>query len=154
MIKKRALIALLVVALGIFSVPNSTRASSFTDAALTVLIGSGVGAVLGLSTLPFYTASGEHTRNIWIGAALGAVVGVGYSAFSAVSKTDTMEFDDDYDAADKNDFSLRPLPTRVSGGHLAQIEIQRNNLAPVSVGLAKTNGREAELWSPVATFRF
>jgi hypothetical protein len=119
------------------------------DVALTVVISSGVGAALGLSTLPFYEESGEHTKNIWIGAAVGAVVGVGFAAVTALKTTDKMEFEDEYEEADKQDFSrnLIPLP---------------NNrdliLAPQSVALAgramQKNGAADSVWAPISTIRF
>lgn len=49
----------------------------------TVLFSTLGGAVLGLSTLPFYGEPQEHTDNISVGALLGFVVGAGYVAYSA-----------------------------------------------------------------------
>jgi len=119
---RAALIAIVLIALG--ATPLKAKANSFGDAVLTVGISSAVGAVLGLSTLPFYENSGDHTRNIWIGAAVGAVIGVGFSAVSALKSTDPTELEEDYEEADKQDFSfLAPSKTR----------------APESVALAGKN---------------
>lgn len=49
----------------------------------TVLFSTLGGAVLGLSTLPFYGEPQEHTNNISVGALLGFVAGAGYAAYSA-----------------------------------------------------------------------
>lgn len=95
----------LVILAFVVSAPRA-RAMDVGDAALTVGISSAVGAILGLSTLPFYEDSSAHTRNIWIGAAVGAVIGVGIASFSALKNTDPQEFEDDYEEADKQDFSL------------------------------------------------
>jgi len=65
---------------------TNARAASFGDAALTVSIATASGAILGLSTLPFYEESGKHTKNIFYGAAIGAVAGVLISAYSGVKE--------------------------------------------------------------------
>lgn len=49
----------------------------------TVLFSTLGGAVLGLSTLPFYGEPQEHTDNISVGALIGFVAGAGYAAYSA-----------------------------------------------------------------------
>lgn len=41
------------------------------------------GAVLGLSTLPFYGEPQEHTDNINVGALVGFVAGVGYVTYKS-----------------------------------------------------------------------
>ncbi len=67
----------------------STRASaeaSLGDSAMTVAFSTIGGAVLGASTLPFYDEPGDHTKNIFYGAALGAVVGVLISAYAGVKE--------------------------------------------------------------------
>ena len=64
---------------------------SMGDAALTVTLGTVGGAILGASTLPFYEDSGKHTKNIFYGAAFGAVVGVLIAAYSGVQEGSDME---------------------------------------------------------------
>ncbi|KYG67489.1 hypothetical protein AZI86_06315 [Bdellovibrio bacteriovorus] len=49
----------------------------------TVLFSTLGGAVLGLSTLPFYGEPQEHTDNISVGALLGFVAGASYAAYAA-----------------------------------------------------------------------
>jgi hypothetical protein len=41
---------------------------------------------LGASTLPFYEDSGKHTKNIFYGAAIGAVAGVLIAAYAGVQE--------------------------------------------------------------------
>ncbi len=65
---------------------SQARAVSFGDAAITVSIATVSGAILGVSTLPFYEDSGAHSKNIFYGAAIGAVVGVLISAYAGVEQ--------------------------------------------------------------------
>jgi hypothetical protein len=65
---------------------TQARAVSFGDAALTVSIATVSGAIIGVSTLPFYEDSGAHSKNIFYGAAIGAVVGVLISAYAGVEQ--------------------------------------------------------------------
>lgn len=51
----------------------------------TIGISTAVGTVLGASTLPFYEQPGDHTGNVTLGAAAGAVVGVGVVIYQALS---------------------------------------------------------------------
>ncbi len=81
--------AFLIIFVLVFSLSFHARAraeATFGDAAVTVAIASVAGAVLGASTLPFYEESGEHTKNIFYGAALGAVAGVLISAYAGVQE--------------------------------------------------------------------
>jgi len=58
-----------------------------------------VGTILGASTLPFYSEPGEHTSNLWIGAALGTVAGLGtgvYRSLSSPSRKDRLFSDREY----------------------------------------------------------
>jgi hypothetical protein len=66
--------------------PRQAGAVSLGDAALTVAVTTAAGGVLGASTLPFYAESGKHTKNIFYGAALGAVVGVFLAAYAGVEE--------------------------------------------------------------------
>lgn len=49
----------------------------------TVLFSTLGGAILGLSTLPFYGEPQDHIDNITLGALIGGVVGVGYLSYEA-----------------------------------------------------------------------
>ena len=75
-----SLLALLLVS------PKTTSAASIGDAALTISMATVSGAILGVSTLPFYEESGKHTKNIFYGAAIGAVAGVMISALAGVQE--------------------------------------------------------------------
>jgi len=49
----------------------------------TMIFSSLGGAVLGLSTLPFYGEPQEHANNITVGALLGFIAGAGYVAYDS-----------------------------------------------------------------------
>jgi hypothetical protein len=66
--------------------PKASSAASIGDAALTISMATVSGAILGVSTLPFYEESGKHTKNIFYGAAIGAVAGVMISALAGVQQ--------------------------------------------------------------------
>jgi hypothetical protein len=51
------------------------------DALVTVGIGTAAGTVLGLSTLPFYGHPGDHLGNVFIGASVGLVAGLGVALY-------------------------------------------------------------------------
>ncbi len=53
----------------------------------TMGVSIAVGAVLGASTLPFYSSPLDHTKNIAYGAAAGAAVGVGILVYGATQDT-------------------------------------------------------------------
>lgn len=56
------------------------------DQAKVILYTGLYGAVLGLSTLSFYSSPSKHTRNIAMGAALGLIVSVVFSTVLATKK--------------------------------------------------------------------
>lgn len=64
-----------------------------TDALVTVGISTGAGAILGLSTVSFYSEPSKHFGNILIGAGLGLIVGVGISAYMVAAGTEEEEID-------------------------------------------------------------
>ena len=66
--------------------PKTASAASLGDAALTISMATVSGAILGVSTLPFYEESSKHTKNIFYGAAIGAVAGVMISALAGVQE--------------------------------------------------------------------
>lgn len=130
------LIFLLLLVFGLAN-PKEAKAASFGDTALTVGIAAGVGAVLGASTLPFYAEPGEHTNNIWVGAALGAVLGVTFAAVSALSNPQNFDFEEDeYDKADQDDFA-KVFPAEVL----------------TTAGL-NVRGGERVYWTQLQSFRF
>ncbi len=62
---------------------------------LMLVAGSGVaGAILGLSTLPFYGEPTEHFRNVIVGGALGIIVGVGVVAYLQATETTSYYYQD------------------------------------------------------------
>lgn len=73
--------AVLMISLGmspaVRAQSNQTMQKSVSDLMLVAGFGTG-GAVLGLSTLPFYSEPGDHLKNILIGGAVGIIVGVGW----------------------------------------------------------------------------
>lgn len=156
--KKFSLLFFIVILSLNFLRPTTSRANSLGDAALTVGISSGVGAVLGLSTLPFYEKSGDYTKNIWIGAAIGAVVGVGISVAAALSHTDRLDLEEDYEAADKHDFSLLDFQLQKRVRHLAANSSNSMETFPKSfTGAATTRellSAPVVFWMPITTWRF
>lgn len=57
--------------------PAQAHGSSGSSIIETIGISTAVGTVIGASTLPFYEEPGEHARNLYFGAAIGAGVGLG-----------------------------------------------------------------------------
>ncbi len=79
---------------------NAAASSSMADPAQETLLDIGVvagiggaGAILGLSTLPFYEKPGDHMRNILMGGAIGIIVGVGLVAFNQATKSKDMYYE-------------------------------------------------------------
>lgn len=75
---------------------QSSSARTVKRNVATVLFSTLGGAILGLSTLPFYGEPEEHTDNISGGALVGLLLGTGYVAYSA-SRPETQS---------RNDFAL------------------------------------------------
>lgn len=113
------------------------HALSLGDAALTVAISTGAGAALGASTLPFYSDSGRHTKNIFTGAAIGAVAGVIISAASGVNEPESDE--------------ARLHSTKPAENIIAQ----NLRLTPDAIFSTNVKKREETLfWSPLAKLSF
>lgn len=90
--KNRSRVSVPIIAFLVFSFLSPGRAQaavSLGDAALNVAVATAAGAVLGASTLPFYEDSGKHTKNIFYGAAFGAVFGVLLAAYAGVKEGPT-----------------------------------------------------------------
>ena len=133
--KKALVLALLLV----FASVRPAHAASFGDAALTVSIATATGAILGLSTLPFYEDSGKHGKNVFYGAALGAVAGVFISAYSGVQEGAS---GDDDEAMKK-----RSSPSLYSSNSF------QNHRAAL-LGEATQAKNTVLVWAPVANFHF
>jgi hypothetical protein len=115
------------------------QALTLGDAALTVSVSTVSGAILGASTLPFYEDSGKHTKNIFYGAAIGAVVGVLISAYAGVK-----ESQDDDEAF-----------LRVRAPADARFAFSRELKPELSSSLKKGAPMGSALvWSPVARLNF
>lgn len=71
----------LVLILGVFVLTLARTGFASSSFFETTVIATGVGAVLGASTLPFYDVPGEHLKNVGIGAGAGFLTGVGIWAY-------------------------------------------------------------------------
>ncbi len=135
-----AIVFSLGLSLMIFS-PKQAGAASFGDTVITVAASSGVGAILGVSTLPFYNESGEHTNNILVGAAIGAVLGVTVAVVNALSTSRGFDFEepDEYEQADDEDFAY----------------FSRQLMKLKTSSEWNIRGRESVVfWAPVQSLRF
>jgi hypothetical protein len=129
---------LLTVLLASSVAAKPAHAITLGDAALTVAISTGAGAALGASTLPFYSDSGAHAKNIFYGAAVGAVVGVFITAAAGIR---------DPDLGDE----ARLHSTKPAEDLLAQ----RLRLSPDAILTTNAKKREETLfWSPLAKVSF
>lgn len=122
-----------------FSKP--AHALTFGDAALTVSITTVSGAILGVSTLPFYDDSGKHTKNIFYGAALGAVAGVLIAAYAGVQEG----------AVDDEEVVLRKQERETL--YLAQRRLVPEKTIASSSYAEKARG-SVLVWSPLASVQF
>ena len=128
---------------------TNANSMSFGDAALTVLMSTAAGSILGASTLPFYAESSKHTKNIFYGAAFGAVIGVMFSAYAALQDG---AYDEDtswmYKKQEEQLARDWHLSERTSVASLSPAL----SSAPSSVNKAPNN--QLMLWQPLAEFRF
>lgn len=125
---------------------TSNGGLSFGDAALTVVVATAAGTILGASTLPFYSNSSDHTKNIFYGAALGAVVGVMFCAYAAVK---------DGGAAYDDARLLTPpkqQPRLAADWAISEKISAARTSALRGMSAQKTNSVMA--WSPITEFRF
>lgn len=120
--------------------PPQASAMSMGDAALTVTVSTVAGAVLGASTLPFYEESGKHSKNIFYGAALGAVVGVMLSAYSGVQENSGV---DEEEALAKK--KPRPLAQNGLLKPESTTALQKHSVVPES---------QPVFWTALADLRF
>lgn len=133
----------LVLALSLFAAPRARAEASLGDAALTVAVSTVAGAILGASTLPFYETPSDNTKNIFYGAAVGAVVGVFVSAYSGVQEGPN------YD--DARLAPVKPSAVAINGAP----EFRLRSEASTAVRAPATFAAGTTLaWSPVASVRF
>jgi len=115
------------------------HALTLGDAALTVSISTVSGAILGASTLPFYEDSGKHTKNIFYGAAIGAVAGVLISAVAGVKESQD----------DEEDVFLKRAPADARFAFSRELKPE-----PTSAIQKGTPGGSPLVWSPLASLNF
>lgn len=58
----------------------------------TVMFAGLGGAVLGLSTLSFYSSPSEHTGNIWLGLGVGLVAGASYVIYRESQQAPSVDY--------------------------------------------------------------
>lgn len=68
--------------------PHAEAAYHWNDALGTVGIATGIGSVIGFSTIAFYDEPFSHMSNMLIGAGVGALVGLGVAAYLSANDTD------------------------------------------------------------------
>lgn len=121
------------------SISFTPRAQALTagEAVLTVAGGALAGTVLGASTLPFYGSPGDHMQNIWIGAAVGTVVGVLVSAAAGFTQTS-----ESLDAEDQQNMTMLKQPKPAL------------EFSPALAGSHLTKQDTVLAWQPLATLRF
>jgi hypothetical protein len=66
---------------GIAVSSNAEASYGTRDALGTIGIATGIGAVIGLSTLPFYSSPTAHFQNVLMGAGAGLVAGLGVAVY-------------------------------------------------------------------------
>ncbi len=133
---------LFVILFQFFAV-SQARAVTFGDAALTVSIATVSGAIIGVSTLPFYEDSGAHTKNIFYGAAIGAVVGVLISAYAGVQEGKNAD-DEEEDA------KLHRLNRNQMVAFQTSIKPEAKGAARIGAGLSIAPA----VWTPIAQVSF
>lgn len=87
---------LIVLSICILFIPPSYAQTdrSVKRGIAAVLFASLGGAVLGLSTLPFYGDPQDHTNNITVGALIGFAAGVGYVAYDRTRPAPPRTYDE------------------------------------------------------------
>jgi hypothetical protein len=133
----------LVLAFSLFAAPRARADASFGDAALTVAVSTVGGAILGASTLPFYEESSDHTKNIFYGAAIGAVVGVFISAYAGVQE-----------GPNYDDARIAPLkPSAVAINAAPELRLRAESTTAMR-GAATFASGTTVAWSPFASVKF
>ncbi|MGZ3730910.1 MAG: hypothetical protein ACXVCG_16925 [Bdellovibrionota bacterium] len=141
--KPFAAVFVLTFVLSLLSAPRAQAEATFGDAALTVGVATAAGAILGASTLPFYEDSGEHTKNIFYGAAFGAVVGVFISAYAGVQE-----------GPNYDDARIAPVkPSAVAVNSAPEYRLHSEASSAVRAPASFASGTTIAL-SPVASVKF
>ncbi|MGE3261112.1 MAG: hypothetical protein AB7K68_04990 [Bacteriovoracia bacterium] len=118
------------------------KAVTMGEAATTVTVTTVAGAILGASTLPFYEDSGKNTKNIFYGAAVGAVVGVLISAYSGV-QDGRAEDEEEANARVRKEIDLANRAKLLQPEHSTSLQGRS--------GMAQ---RAPAVWSSIANIRF
>ncbi len=133
----------LVFALSLFASPRARADVTFGDALLTVGVSTAAGAILGASTLPFYGSPSDNTKNIFYGAAIGAVIGVFIAAYAGVQE-----------GPGYDDAGLRASkPAALSLNDAPDFRLKSEASSATSKAAVFGAG-SAVAWSPVATMHF
>ena len=90
----RVVTVFLLLIIGIqFGSQKAQASTSPGQALMTVGIAAASGAVLGFSTISFYSEPSKHMGNVLIGAGLGVIVGVGVAAYMIGNEDQEDEID-------------------------------------------------------------
>jgi hypothetical protein len=135
----------LAILLSFLFSPSARADTTIGDSALVVAFSTLGGAVLGASTLPFYEEPGDHTKNIFYGAALGAVIGVFISAYTGVKGG--RDFDEE-DARLKN-----KRGTSLSLNDAPELRLRTETTSAMRKGPSFAGGAPM-FWSSVAKVSF
>jgi hypothetical protein len=144
----RVLSVLTFTSFFLFSIPSGARAeTSLGDSALTVAFATVGGAIMGASTLPFYETPGDHTKNIFYGAAIGAVVGVIISAYAGVQEGP--DYGEDEEASLNR--RIRPSSRAINEAPELRLVSEQSSATRKSATFA---GGTTLVWSQLASVRF
>ncbi len=92
--RPQRVVVFLLLIIGIqFGSQKAQASTSPWEALTTVGIATASGAVLGLSTISFYSEPSKHMKNVLFGAGLGAIVGVGVAAYMIGNEDQEDEID-------------------------------------------------------------
>jgi hypothetical protein len=136
-------LAFLVLLASFLTAPRARAEATFGDAALTVAVSTVAGAILGASTLPFYETPSDNTKNIFYGAAIGAVVGVFISAYAGVKEGPNFD--------DANLAPLKPSAVAINGAPEFRLHSEASTAVRVPAAFAVGT---TLAWAPVASLRF
>lgn len=143
--KPVSILFLFVLSLPVISTGARAEAS-LGNSALTVAFATVGGAVMGASTLPFYDEPGDHAKNIFYGAALGAVVGVLISAYAGVKEGP------DYSEDEEEASLFRRKPSELSVNEAPEFRLRSE--ASAAIKKPPSFGGSILIWSPLASISF
>jgi len=98
-LRKLMTVVAFVMALGAVSTvsdswcPPAEAAYGVKDALSTIGIATGIGSVIGLSTIAFYDSPTSHLNNVLVGAGAGLIVGLGVAAYYMATAPETDDID-------------------------------------------------------------